>query len=152
MSDGIKFFLFKGIYILFPKESHTKIGKHFLPKLNSTLAISASYVDFCQRKPSVSPKTLHHIAKAYELVNVKLSGPNSVSDSAIAAVVALTMYQQVHNQHSAGLVHLHGLFQMIRLRGGIFRLLRENRALALKALRCVLKLAAVVYCSLFLRN
>lgn len=92
----------------------------------------------------MSPKTLHHIAKAYELVNVKLSGPNSVSDSAIAAVVALTMYQQVHNQHSAGLVHLHGLFQMIQLRGGILRLLKENRALALKALRCVLRLAAVV--------
>ncbi|KAK7729761.1 hypothetical protein SLS63_006142 [Diaporthe eres] len=71
---------------------------------------------------------------SYELVNVKLSGPNSVSDSAIAAVVALVMYQQVHHQHSAGLVHLHGLFQMVQLRGGIFRLLRENRALALKAL------------------
>lgn len=108
---------------------------------HSTLAISASYVDFCQRKPSVSPKTLHHIAKAYELVNAKLSGPNSVSDSAIAAVVALVMYQQVHNQHAAGLVHLHGLFQMIQLRGGIFRLLRENRALALKALRVDTELA-----------
>ncbi|KAL2272526.1 hypothetical protein FJTKL_06519 [Diaporthe vaccinii] len=94
-----------------------------------------------ERKPGVSPKTLHHIAKAYELVNVKLSGPNSVSDSAIAAVVALVMYQQVHNQHSAGLVHLHGLFQMIQLRGGIFRLLRENRALALKALRVDTELA-----------
>ncbi|KAG6358887.1 hypothetical protein INS49_012406 [Diaporthe citri] len=108
---------------------------------HSTLAISASYVEFCQRKPSVSPKTLHHIAKAYELVNVKLSGPDSISDSAIAAVVALVMYQQVHNQHSAGLVHLHGLFQMIQLRGGIFRLLRENRALALKALRVDAELA-----------
>lgn len=82
-------------------------------------------------------KTLHHIAKAYELVNVKLSGPESVSDSAIAAVIALVMYQQVHSQYSAGLVHLHGLSQMVQLRGGIRRLLEENRALALKALRCV---------------
>lgn len=53
------------------------------------------------------------------------------------------MYQQVHNQHSAGLVHLDGLFQMIQLRGGICRLLKENRALALKALRCVLILATL---------
>lgn len=86
----------------------------------------------------MSPKTLHHIAKAYELVNARLSGPERVSDSAIAAVISLVMYQQVHNQHSAGLVHLDGLYQMIGLRGGIRRLLEGNRALALKALRCVL--------------
>ncbi|KAK2615437.1 hypothetical protein N8I77_002191 [Diaporthe amygdali] len=108
---------------------------------HSTLAISASYVDFYQRKPSLSLKTLHHIAKAYELVNIKLSGPESVSDSAIAAVVALIMYQQVHNQHYTGLVHLHGLYQMIRLRGGIYSLLEENRVLALKALRVDAELA-----------
>ncbi|KAL1878296.1 hypothetical protein Daus18300_002214, partial [Diaporthe australafricana] len=108
---------------------------------HSTLAISASYVNFWQRKPSVSPKTLHHIAKAYELVNARLSGPERVSDSAIAAVISLVMYQQVHNQHSAGLVHLDGLYQMIGLRGGIRRLLEENRALALKALRVDVELA-----------
>ncbi|OQD79656.1 hypothetical protein PENANT_c046G01367 [Penicillium antarcticum] len=53
---------------------------------HTTLAISASYVDFFQRKPAISPKNLHHISKAYALVNIKLSGPFPVSDSAIAAV------------------------------------------------------------------
>ncbi|KAI3392381.1 hypothetical protein diail_5769 [Diaporthe ilicicola] len=108
---------------------------------HSTLAISASYVDFYQRKPSVSPKTLYHISKAYELVNTRLSGPQCVSDSAVAAVISLVMYQQIHGQHSAGLMHLRGLYQMIRLRGGIRRLLKENRALALKALRVDVELA-----------
>ena len=84
------------------------------------------------------------------MVNLKLSGPESVSDSAIAAVITLTIYQQIHRLHSIGLIHLNGLYRMIQLRGGIARLVKENRALALKALRCVhiLASAAFVYLSL----
>ena len=70
-------------------------------------------------------------------VNLKLSGPESVSDSAIAAVVTLAIYQQIHHLHSVGLIHLNGLYRMIELRGGIARLMKENRALALKPLRYV---------------
>lgn len=100
-----------------------------------TLAVSASYVDFFQRRPAISPKTLHHISQAYALVNLKLSGPESVSDCAIAAVVTLAIYQQIHRLPSIGLIHLNGLYRMIQLRGGITRLMKENRALALKPLR-----------------
>ncbi|PYI02928.1 hypothetical protein BO78DRAFT_323961 [Aspergillus sclerotiicarbonarius CBS 121057] len=108
---------------------------------HSTLAISASYVDFFQRKSAISSKTLHHISQAYALVNIKLSGPSSVSDSAIAAVVSLAIYQQVHHQPATGLIHLHGLYRMIQLRGGIARLMHEDRALALKPLRLDVELA-----------
>ncbi|KAJ5176141.1 uncharacterized protein N7482_002018 [Penicillium canariense] len=108
---------------------------------HSTLAISASYVDFFRRKPVISSKTLHHISQAYALVNIKLSGPFCVSDSSIAAVVSLAIYQQVHHQPETGLVHLHGLYHMIQLRGGIARLMQENRALALKPLRLDVELA-----------
>ncbi|KAI2793672.1 hypothetical protein POX_a00256 [Penicillium oxalicum] len=108
---------------------------------HSTLAISASYVDFRRRRSTISSKTLHHITQAYALVNMKLSGPFSVSDSAIAAVVSLAIYQQVHRQPTTGLVHLHGLHRMIQLRGGITRLMQENRALALKPLRLDVELA-----------
>ena len=106
------------------------------------MAVSASYVDFFQRKPEISPKTLHHISRAYALVNLKLSGPESVSDSAIAAVVTLAIYQQIHRLPAVGLIHLNGLYQMIQLRGGISRLMKENRALALKPLRYVYMLAS----------
>ncbi|KAL4867502.1 hypothetical protein BDV12DRAFT_120242 [Aspergillus spectabilis] len=108
---------------------------------HSTLAISASYVDFVQRKPAISSKTLHHISQAYALVNNKLSGPFAASDSAIAAVVSLAIYQQVHCQPATGLIHLHGLYRMIQLRGGIAKLMQENRALALKPLRLDVELA-----------
>ncbi|KAA8646568.1 uncharacterized protein ATNIH1004_008001 [Aspergillus tanneri] len=109
---------------------------------HSTLATSASYVDFFRRKPAVSSKTLHHISQAYALVNIKLSGPFSVSDSAIAAVVSPAIYQQVHHQPATGLKHLHGLYRMIQLRGGIARLMQENRGLALKPLRSLQLLKA----------
>ena len=114
------------------------------PDFHSTLAISASYVDFFERKPGISSKTLHHISQAYALVNLKLSGPESISDSAIAAVVTLAIYQQIHHLHSTGLIHLNGLYRMIQLRGGIARLMKENRALALKPLRYVYMLAFAV--------
>ena len=112
---------------------------------HSTLAISASYVDFFERKPGISSKTLYHISQAYALVNLKLSGPEFVSDSAIAAVITLTIYQQIHHLHSTGLIHLNGLYRMIQLRGGIARLMKENRALALKALRYVHVLASAAF-------
>ncbi|KAK1570167.1 uncharacterized protein LY79DRAFT_527324 [Colletotrichum navitas] len=101
---------------------------------HSTLAVSASYVDFFERKPATSPRALHHVCQAYSLVNLKLSGPHAVSDSAIAAVVTLAIYQQIHQQHATGLIHLKGLHRMIELRGGIARLMKENRPLALKPL------------------
>ncbi|KAF6786566.1 hypothetical protein CSOJ01_15406 [Colletotrichum sojae] len=107
---------------------------------HSTLAVSASYVDF-ERNPTTSSKTLHHICQAYSLVNLKLSGSHAISDSAIAAVVTLAIYQQIHQQHSIGLVHLRGLHRMIELRGGIARLMKENRPLALKPLRLDIELA-----------
>ncbi|KAL2835490.1 hypothetical protein BJY01DRAFT_223650 [Aspergillus pseudoustus] len=108
---------------------------------HSTLAISASYVDFVRRKAFLSPRTLHHISQAYSLVNAKISGPSCVSDSAIAAVVSLAIYQQVHQEPVIGLVHLQGLYRMISMRGGISLLMQENRALALKPLRLDLELA-----------
>jgi hypothetical protein len=116
-----------------------------------TLAISASYVDFYERKPGVSLQSLHHISRAYALVNLKLSGRESVSDRAIAAVVSLAIYQQIHHLHSTGLIHLNGLYRMIQLRGGIARLMQENRALALKPMRYVHVLASTAFSSFFLR-
>ncbi|RYP93165.1 hypothetical protein DL770_000739 [Monosporascus sp. CRB-9-2] len=110
--------------------------------VNCVLADEASsYVDFFERKPGISSKALYHISRAYALVNLKLSGPEAVSDSAIAAVVTLAIYQQIHHQRSAGLIHLNGLYRMIQLRGGISRLMKENRALALKPLRLDVELA-----------
>ncbi len=47
---------------------------------------------------------LQDISKAYALVNLKLSDLQSVSYSAIAAVISLAIYQQIHLQHDTGLI------------------------------------------------
>lgn len=83
----------------------------------------------------MSLRSLYHISQAYALVNQKLSSPESIADHAIASVVSLVIYQQIHSQDSVGITHLNGLCRMIKLRGGIDRLMQENRALALKPLR-----------------
>ncbi|KAG2012674.1 hypothetical protein GB937_007025 [Aspergillus fischeri] len=123
---------------LFPPQFCTKFDIIQSIWVNYILAneasIFASYVDSIQRKPAISSKSLHHISQAYALANIKLSGFFSVSDSAIAAVVSLAIYQQVHHQPATELVHLHGLYRMIQLRGEIVKLMQENRALALKPL------------------
>ncbi|RYP63718.1 hypothetical protein DL771_009143 [Monosporascus sp. 5C6A] len=127
---------------LFPPQFCSKFDILKSIWVNCILADEASsYVDFFERRPGISSKTLCHISKAYELVNLKLSGPESVSDCAIAAVVSLAIYQQIHHQQSTGLIHLNGLHRMIQLRGGIARLMEENRALALKPLRLDVELA-----------
>lgn len=70
------------------------------------------------------------------MVNQMLSGPESVSDIAIATVTTLALYERAHQQLT-GLVHLDGLYRMIQLRGGIARLTKVNRCLAQKPWRYV---------------
>ncbi|KAH7313643.1 hypothetical protein B0I35DRAFT_276468 [Stachybotrys elegans] len=107
---------------------------------HSTLAICASYVGIYERKPRVSTTALHHISQAYSHVNRTISGPQPTTDNAIASVVSLVIYQMIHHEYPTGLTHLNGLYRMIELRGGIGKLLQENRGLALKPLRLDLEL------------
>ena len=109
-----------------------------------TMAISKSYVDRVDRSSALSSRTLYHITKAYGLVNSKLSSNDFISDKAIAAVVSLAIYQQIHHQYAVGLVHLHGLYRMIELRGGITQLVHENPALSMKPIRYV----DILHCTL----
>lgn len=99
------------------------------------LAIAASFINsFCE-KPRSSSASLGHLSQAYTLINAKLSGPNAISDSSIAVVTALTIYQRIHQQQSTGMIHFDGLVRMIQLRGGIAKLAQHDRALALKPYR-----------------
>jgi hypothetical protein len=53
----------------------------------------------------------------------------------------LAFYQRMHHQHAVGLVHFQGLRRMIDLRGGLARLVRENRAVGQKPWRLALEFA-----------
>ncbi|KAH8898767.1 hypothetical protein GQ53DRAFT_836819 [Thozetella sp. PMI_491] len=102
---------------------------------HSILAIATSFLDVFPDKPRNSSRSLRHLSRAYALINQRLSGPDAASDSTIAAVTALVLYQRIHHQQPAGLVHLHGLRRMTQLRGGMAKLGKRNRELAQKAWR-----------------
>lgn len=83
------------------------------------------------------PNTLgerHHIAKALELVNQRLSGDDAVSDINIAGVMALCILEAMKADAMHLKVHFDGLLRMIELRGGLEQL-QHNYALVEKAHR-----------------
>jgi hypothetical protein len=102
------------------------------------LALLASFAGVWLGDARITPEALDHITKAYYLVNKRLSGEGAVSDATIAVVTTLAIYQRIHQQHSTGLIHFHGLTRMIELRGGMAKVSRANRPLALKPWRYVI--------------
>jgi hypothetical protein len=53
----------------------------------------------------------------------------------------LAVYQRMHHQHAVGLVHFEGLRRMINLRGGLAKMMHENRAVGQKPWRLALEFA-----------
>ncbi|OAL56476.1 hypothetical protein IQ07DRAFT_8669 [Pyrenochaeta sp. DS3sAY3a] len=105
------------------------------------LAVSASFEDRLHGKIAFSPRSLHHISRAYRLLNDRLSGPDALSDQALAVVTLLTIYSYMHRHQSHGLTHFAGLCTMIRYRGGLAALAKQNIALAQKPWRLSLEFA-----------
>jgi len=104
--------------------------------LHGVLAIKASFAEY-SKHANPCPMALKHLSKAYRLTQARLSGPDAISDMAIAAVTMLVIYQLVHGEPRIGLVHFNGLCRMIELRGGLAELGKHDRALAQKPWRYV---------------
>jgi hypothetical protein len=105
--------------------------------MHGVLAIKASFRDQSETLAKASPDALEHLSKAYKLTQRRLTGPEAISNKAIAGVTILAIYQLVHGNVKVGLVHFDGLCRMIRLRGGLAKLMEHNRALAQKPWRSV---------------
>ncbi|KAI8966282.1 hypothetical protein F5Y11DRAFT_188817 [Daldinia sp. FL1419] len=84
---------------------------------------------------------LRHLSDSLRLVNQRLSGGNALSDTTLAAVVAMLQYERMCGQHDQGLIHFRGLQQMVELRGGISQLLRDRPELTQKIFRADLEFA-----------
>lgn len=100
--------------------------------LQATLAYTTSFVDFFRGETQISPKALKHLGKAYALISERLSGPNATSRATIVTVTSMSLYQRLHRLQSIGMVHFQGLLKILALRGGMRRLAKEDRFLALK--------------------
>ncbi|KAL1591395.1 hypothetical protein SLS60_012008 [Paraconiothyrium brasiliense] len=109
--------------------------------MHGVLAIKASFRDPFGMQAKASPDALEHLSKAYKLTQQRLTGPEAISDKAIAGVTILAIYQLVHGNVDVGLVHFDGLCKMVRLRGGLAKLMKHNRALAQKPWRIDLEFA-----------
>jgi hypothetical protein len=105
--------------------------------MHAVLAIKASLGDSSETQAKASPDVLEHLSRAYRLTQRRLASPEAISDKAIAGVTILAIYQLVHGNVAVGLVHFDGLCRMIRLRGGLAKLMKHNRALAQKPWRSV---------------
>jgi hypothetical protein len=73
---------------------------------------------------------LHHLSRAFNLVNERLSGNDALSDTTLAVVVAMAQYARLQGQYHQGAVHLEGLQRMIELRGGVSQLASSEPGLA----------------------
>ncbi|KAF1946938.1 hypothetical protein EJ02DRAFT_430485 [Clathrospora elynae] len=109
--------------------------------LYCVLAVSSSFSHSLGSTLKPSSEALTHISNAYRLVNERLSGLEACSDKVIAVVTVLAIYHLIHHQQGVGLVHFEGLRQMIKLRGGLRRLSRDNRGLAQKPWRLAIEFA-----------
>jgi hypothetical protein len=66
-------------------------------------------------------ESLRHMLRAIQLVNERLSGKSALSDTTIAAIVALIRYGRVRYQYAIALIHFTGLMRVLELRGGVTR-------------------------------
>ncbi|KAF7924188.1 uncharacterized protein EAE97_010800 [Botrytis byssoidea] len=82
---------------------------------------------------------MHHLSLAFHLINEKLSGNEAASDTTIAVVLTMSHYYRLQGQVIQGLVHLQGLERMVKMRGGISNLRREQPTLAQKIFRADLE-------------
>ncbi|KAK7188040.1 hypothetical protein PSPO01_05734 [Paraphaeosphaeria sporulosa] len=109
--------------------------------MHGVLAIKSSFREYLEMQAEASPDVLEHLSKAYKLTRRRLAGPEAISDKAIAGVTILAIYQLVHGNVDIGLLHFDGLYHMVRLRGGLAKLMEHNRALAQKPWRIDLEFA-----------
>lgn len=86
------------------------------------LAITAAMIDFFLAREEVSPAVLTHLSQTFTLVNQKLSSNEATSDTSLAVVVLLIIYEQLRRDEDRMQVHFEGLRRMVNLRGGLIAL------------------------------
>ncbi|KAI0100180.1 hypothetical protein GGR51DRAFT_374339 [Nemania sp. FL0031] len=105
------------------------------------IAMASACAAFITGDESHSPVALHHMSQAYRLVNQQLSSDEALSDTTIAVVASINIYDRLYGDPQKALVHLNGVTRMIALRGGIRELAKRNFIIAEKAFRSDIELA-----------
>ncbi|KAI0427824.1 hypothetical protein F5Y09DRAFT_315168 [Xylaria sp. FL1042] len=106
-----------------------------------TVAIASACAAFLTGDSYHSPVALCHMSEAYRLVNKTLSSSEPLSDTTVAVVAAINIYDRLYGDPQKAMVHLNGLAGLITLRGGISELAERNIVIAEKAFRSDIELA-----------
>lgn len=99
------------------------------------LAMSATLASFSLGDSRLSSLVMTHMARAYQIINKRLSGRDALRDSSIAVVTSLAMNEDLHQQQSTAKLHFEGLRRMIELRGSMRQMLLINRHIGQKIWR-----------------
>src|SRR5688572_5631648 len=84
-----------------------------------TLAISIAYWDLARGRKKLSPEYKVYLAKCLSLLNQKLSDTRAGDTSTIALVTGLCILSMTLGDHSLLKIHVEGLRNIIKHRGGI---------------------------------
>ena len=66
-----------------------------------------------------SPAAIYHLSNSLKYVRQRLESSEALSDSTMGIVMSLITQEQCRHQHKAASVHMDGLAEMIKLRGGL---------------------------------
>lgn len=77
------------------------------------------------------------MSEAYRLLNDRLSSKQPLSDTTVAVVASINVYDRLYGDPRKAMIHLNGLAKMITLTGGIGELAKRNIIIAEKVFRYV---------------
>ncbi|KAI0879096.1 hypothetical protein GGS24DRAFT_440742 [Hypoxylon argillaceum] len=106
-----------------------------------TIAMASACAAFITEDSNHSPVALYHMSQAYRLINQDLSSSEAFSDTTIAVVAAINLYDRLYGDPQKAMIHLEGVTRMIAIRGGIRELAKRSFIIAEKAFRSDIELA-----------
>lgn len=95
-----------------------------------SMALMATLNEFVFASEAASSEAIYHLGQAISLVNQNLGSEEGLSNSSISVVNFLLIRNMFRDEQSGARIHLHGLREMLALRGGLSQL--EDRTLVLK--------------------
>ncbi|KAH1637309.1 hypothetical protein KXX16_004983 [Aspergillus fumigatus] len=108
---------------------------------HSTMATALLCLDNLVSKPDGKLQAMRHASNTFCLLQQKISLQSVITDLTIAAVIGMAQYEHQLHQFQQGSVHVHGLWRMAQLRGGILKLMEGQSGLGEKILRVDLEYA-----------
>ncbi|KAH6867169.1 hypothetical protein B0T10DRAFT_502639 [Thelonectria olida] len=101
------------------------------------IAMTAAFSDFITGQHTRTASNAHHLGLALRLTNARLSGSDALSDTTLASVIALCLFENMTGDVEKMAMHFDGLCRMIALRSGV----KTNLTLLEKARRLDIDLA-----------